>query len=83
VGRPLQRYGAQSAATCIHTDTIDLVVGSSRIDRSSAARLANKTVRIPGDPGMYIVGLDIFHQLHCLVYCIVYLLSWPWLKELK
>ncbi|KAI9845205.1 MAG: hypothetical protein M1838_001823 [Thelocarpon superellum] len=31
-----------------------------------AAQLVNKTVRIPKDPGHYIVGLSVFHQLHCL-----------------
>lgn len=34
---------------------------------SDAAKLANRTVPIPHDPGYYAVGLDVFHQLHCLV----------------
>lgn len=29
--------------------------------------LTNWTEEIPDDPGHYIVSLDIFHQLHCLV----------------
>lgn len=31
-----------------------------------AAQLPNCTTRIPGDDNGYIVGLDVFHQLHCL-----------------
>lgn len=27
----------------------------------------NKTVPIPNDPGYYVVELNVFHQLHCLV----------------
>lgn len=34
---------------------------------SQAARLVNKTVPIPGEPGQYVVQLNVFHQLHCLV----------------
>ncbi|KAF6788128.1 hypothetical protein CSOJ01_15098 [Colletotrichum sojae] len=40
--------------------------GVSRIPRSSAARLVNKTVPIPDDKGYYVVSLNVFHQLHCL-----------------
>ncbi|KAJ7692053.1 hypothetical protein B0H17DRAFT_1061792 [Mycena rosella] len=40
--------------------------GISRIPKSEAALLPNKTSGIPGDPGYYIVELDVFHQLHCL-----------------
>ncbi|KAF9523975.1 hypothetical protein CPB83DRAFT_727462, partial [Crepidotus variabilis] len=40
--------------------------GISRIPKSSAAQLVNKTVPIPGDTDHYVVGLDVFHQLHCL-----------------
>ncbi|KAL8868902.1 MAG: hypothetical protein Q9215_008119 [Flavoplaca cf. flavocitrina] len=40
--------------------------GISRIPRLSAAKLVNKTVPIPDDPGYYAVGLEVFHQLHCL-----------------
>lgn len=39
----------------------------SRIPRDQAAQLTNLTVPIPGDEGMYVAGLDVFHQLHCLV----------------
>lgn len=39
----------------------------SRIPRHQAAQLTNRTVPIPGDEGYYIAGLDVFHQLHCLV----------------
>lgn len=41
---------------------------TSRIPKSIAERLPNKTSEIYGDPdGYYIVGLEVFHQLHCLV----------------
>lgn len=42
-------------------------IGLSQIDKVSARRLLNKTAPIPGDEEHYIVGLDVFHQLHCLV----------------
>jgi hypothetical protein len=45
-------------------------VGISRIPRSSAAKLVNKTVPIPDDPGYYVISLNVFHQLHCVVSCI-------------
>jgi hypothetical protein len=41
-------------------------VGINRITPAEAAKLPNATVRIPGDEGHYIVGLDVMHQLHCL-----------------
>lgn len=40
--------------------------GISRIPASSAALLPNKTVPVPGDEEYYIVGLNVFHELHCL-----------------
>ncbi|KAK1234336.1 hypothetical protein PQX77_002475 [Marasmius sp. AFHP31] len=40
--------------------------GISRIPKSQAALLPNKTLPIPGDEGHYIVELDVFHNLHCL-----------------
>lgn len=42
--------------------------GTSRIPRAMAERLPNKTAEIPGDPdGYYMVGVEVFHELHCLV----------------
>ncbi|KAK7044214.1 hypothetical protein VNI00_007936 [Paramarasmius palmivorus] len=40
--------------------------GISRVPKSQAALLPNKTVTIPGDEDHYIVELDVFHNLHCL-----------------
>ncbi|KAI5927173.1 hypothetical protein F4810DRAFT_707123 [Camillea tinctor] len=40
--------------------------GISRIPRESASKLVNKTVPIPGEPGQYVIQLNVFHQLHCL-----------------
>ncbi|KAM3430086.1 hypothetical protein NHJ13734_007893 [Beauveria thailandica] len=39
-----------------------------RIDEDSARRLVNKTEHAPvaGMENDYVVGLDVFHQLHCL-----------------
>ncbi|OAA60110.1 hypothetical protein ISF_06121 [Cordyceps fumosorosea ARSEF 2679] len=39
-----------------------------RIDEEAAGRLVNKTEKIPlvGWENDYMVGLDVFHQLHCL-----------------
>lgn len=46
----------------------DKTVGISLIGREDAAKLPNKTVIFPHDPERrYIVELDVFHQLHCLV----------------
>jgi hypothetical protein len=43
------------------------VDGIVKIPRSEAARLPNKTYPIQNEPGYYLAGLDVFHQLHCLV----------------
>ncbi|KAI9146893.1 Oxidase ustYa [Paramyrothecium foliicola] len=40
--------------------------GISRIPKAKAAQLVNKTVPIPGEPGQYVIQLNVFHQLHCL-----------------
>ena len=41
-------------------------VGISWINPDEASLLPNATSRIPGTPDHYIIGLDVFHQLHCL-----------------
>ncbi|KAJ7694903.1 hypothetical protein B0H17DRAFT_931433, partial [Mycena rosella] len=53
--------------------------GISRITKEEAARLPNKTHTIPGDDEHYIVELDVFHNLHCLVCCttLIYCLYLP------
>lgn len=38
----------------------------AKIPRSQAAQLRNLTINIPGNEDHYLVGLDVFHQLHCL-----------------
>jgi hypothetical protein len=43
-----------------------LGIGISQIDHASAEKLPNRTSPIPGDEKHYIVGLEVFHQLHCL-----------------
>ncbi|KAF8873604.1 hypothetical protein CPB84DRAFT_1737235 [Gymnopilus junonius] len=37
-----------------------------KIPRNEAVLLPNKTYPIKDDPGYYLGGLDVFHQLHCL-----------------
>lgn len=38
------------------------------IDQEQAAKLVNPTILFPHDPDRrYVVELDVFHQLHCLV----------------
>ncbi|KIM95117.1 hypothetical protein OIDMADRAFT_134566, partial [Oidiodendron maius Zn] len=43
-----------------------LDIGLSQIDDEMAVQLLNRTTRIPGDDNGYVIGLDVFHQLHCL-----------------
>lgn len=38
----------------------------SKIPRQQAAQLTNLTINIPGEEDHYLIGLDVFHQLHCL-----------------
>lgn len=62
-------YGCKfiAVSTTEVSDNLSSQVGISRIARPSAAQLVNRTVPIPGDPGHYVVELNVFHQLHCLV----------------
>ena len=43
------------------------LVGISEIPRGIAEKLTNITYPLAGSGGNYIVELDVFHQLHCLV----------------
>ncbi|KAH8594158.1 hypothetical protein B0O99DRAFT_626048 [Bisporella sp. PMI_857] len=40
--------------------------GLVRITKDQASKLPSQTSQIPGDTDHYIVGLEVFHQLHCL-----------------
>ncbi|RAH54431.1 hypothetical protein BO85DRAFT_103687 [Aspergillus piperis CBS 112811] len=40
--------------------------GIIKIPQSEAAQLVNYTMPLASEPGMYMVELDVFHQLHCL-----------------
>lgn len=58
---------------CHPTDAIDAAWESlysgimwSAIPRAQAAQLRNRTINIPSRPDHYLIGLDVFHQLHCL-----------------
>jgi len=54
------------------TDPSDTIL---RIPKEQAALLPNRTVPIVDDPeGYYISQIDVFHQLHCLVRVIDFLL---------
>ena len=49
-------------------DAVTLVGFFSLLSQSEAAQLPNKTILMPHDhERRYVVGLDVFHQLHCLV----------------
>ncbi|KAI0146669.1 hypothetical protein BJ166DRAFT_538323 [Pestalotiopsis sp. NC0098] len=59
--------------TCTPTDSIDDAWAElyspwmwSKIPRNQAAQLNNLTINIPGEEDQYLIGLDVFHQLHCL-----------------
>ncbi|KAK7696234.1 hypothetical protein QCA50_000887 [Cerrena zonata] len=41
-------------------------IGISKIPKSEARLLPNKTLPIPGDEENYVAALSVFHQLHCL-----------------
>ncbi|EHK19642.1 uncharacterized protein TRIVIDRAFT_46478, partial [Trichoderma virens Gv29-8] len=41
-------------------------IGISQIPAAMAARLPNATTPTAHDPNLYMVELDVFHQLHCL-----------------
>lgn len=36
------------------------------VPASDLERLDISSVKAPGQPGMYIAGLSVFHELHCL-----------------
>jgi Mycotoxin biosynthesis protein UstYa len=59
-----------SAVTRIPPNPLILIsplgFGISAIPASEASKLPNATVEIKDAPGQYVVGLDVFHQLHCL-----------------
>ncbi|KAF9891375.1 hypothetical protein FE257_004231 [Aspergillus nanangensis] len=39
-----------------------------KVPRLEAAKLVNHTAPLPADPNYSVVGIDVFHQLHCLDY---------------
>ncbi|KAG6856703.1 hypothetical protein H0H87_001492 [Tephrocybe sp. NHM501043] len=40
--------------------------GISKVGEAQASQLVNYTTSMPHDPSAYLVGIDVFHQLHCL-----------------
>jgi hypothetical protein len=48
-------------------DTDGKTVALSTIPREQAERLPNYTSPVPNHEDQYIIQLDVFHQLHCLV----------------
>lgn len=58
-----------TSSFCIKTvsEFTHTLVGISRITKEEASRLVNYTYRLPGDEDHYVIQLDVFHQLHCLV----------------
>jgi len=57
-------YGTrdQDVANEVGTDK-----GVVKISKADAERLPNVTLPIPGEADEYIVGIEVYHQLHCLV----------------
>ncbi|KAF3762728.1 hypothetical protein M406DRAFT_264782, partial [Cryphonectria parasitica EP155] len=47
-------------------DAIYRGVGVIKIPKAQAEQLPNHTLPIPGEEDGYIVGLEVYHQLHCL-----------------
>ncbi|KAJ7256413.1 hypothetical protein C8J57DRAFT_1344653 [Mycena rebaudengoi] len=45
-----------------------LYSAQTKLPRSEALKMPNRTWPLPGEPGSYIFALDVFHQLHCLDY---------------
>ncbi|KAF7365992.1 hypothetical protein MVEN_00475100 [Mycena venus] len=41
-------------------------VAQTRIPRSEAAKMPNRTWPLQREPGQYMFALDVFHQIHCL-----------------
>lgn len=60
-------YECASAIATIDFGPIRSAVAYSKIPRSQAVRLVNKTYPILGEPTTYMLALDVFHELHCLV----------------
>lgn len=64
-GRSLARFVWRWERCCVELTRPDLSpVGTIGLTESEASHLVNKTA-MKGDK--YIVGVDVFHQLHCLV----------------
>lgn len=51
----------------IRVSLIVLEDGIIEVPRSEAAKLVNTTMPVPEDPTQYVVELDFFHELHCLL----------------
>ncbi|OCT49182.1 hypothetical protein CLCR_04949 [Cladophialophora carrionii] len=55
------------------TDEVDMAwdalykdVGVIKVDGRTARQVPNMTLPIPGEEDSYILGIEVFHQLHCL-----------------
>lgn len=42
-------------------------IGVIKIPKADADKLPNATLPIPGEEDGYIIALEVYHQLHCLV----------------
>jgi hypothetical protein len=49
--------------TSLHQD-MNIAVPASDLDK-----IHTRSVGVPGEPGMYVAGLSVYHELHCLVSC--------------
>lgn len=67
LGRSVWLYAAFFFLYRVQLSRLVSIVGVSRITKEEASKLVNQTYRLPGDEEHYVVHLDVFHQLHCLV----------------
>lgn len=66
-GKPRSVYlGPPTEESDAAWDELYDIGGISQIPASEAAKLSEPTARVLDEPGDYFVGLDVFHQLHCL-----------------
>ena len=37
------------------------------VPASDLKKIHAESIAVPGEPGMYVAGLSVYHELHCLV----------------
>jgi hypothetical protein len=62
-----QLYSGENFPFEIYKIIYQRIVAETKISKSDAMRMPNKTWPLGRYPGHYMTALDVFHQLHCLV----------------